>query len=499
MQRSSIRIGLRAFVLAFVILFLLMIAVGIATRVVPAGTFERRVEGTRQLVIPGSFTYAPVALVPVWRWFTAPVEVLFAPGNIVVITIILFIVFVGGAFTILEHAGVLKAVLDAVVRRFAARRYLLMALLQFFFMLVAAGLGIYESMVPLIVFIVPLAIAFGWDSLTGLGMSLLPLAFGFSAAFFNPFTIGVAQRIAGLPLFSGAPLRLLFFGVTYVVVHLFVARHARKVEANPASSPVRHADALQRAEVAARAGAAGGHAAERTARPVAGAGMRPADSTRMRRAMVWFGAAMALAFLFILVTARIPAMSDLAFPVMAFLFLVGGAGAGLISGMNAAKTAQSFIDGTVQIAPGILLILMSLSIRHIVDLGGITDTILFHASNAIAGASQFGAAFMVYLVTLFMNFFIGSASAKAFLMMPILAPLADLVGITRQTAVLAFGLGDGFSNMLFPTNALLLIGLGFTPVGYPTWLRWTIGLQLLVFVLSMGLLAVAVAIGYGPL
>jgi len=105
---------------------------------------------------------------------------------------------------------------------------------------------------------------------------------------------------------------------------------------------------------------------------------------------------------------------------------------------------------------------------------------------------------MIYAVTLMMNFFVGSASAKAFLMMPILTPLADIVGVTRQTAVLAFGFGDGFSNMLYPSNALLLIGLGFTVVSYPRWIAWTIGLQIAMFLLSMAFLLVAVMIGFGP-
>jgi uncharacterized ion transporter superfamily protein YfcC len=219
---------------------------------------------------------------------------------------------------------------------------------------------------------------------------------------------------------------------------------------------------------------------------------------QMKHALLWFGCAMAAAFGFILVTARIPAMSDLAFPIMALLFLIGGVGAGLLGGMGPRGTTRAFVLGAFQILPGVVLILMALSVRHIVDQGGITDTVLYYASTVIADTSRVTAAFLVYLVTFGMNFFIGSASAKAFLMMPILAPLSDLVGITRQTAVLAFDFGDGFSNMLFPTNALLLIGLGFTTVSYPRWIRWTLPLQGVVFAVSIVFLTVAVLIDYGP-
>ncbi|TVR55466.1 MAG: YfcC family protein [Spirochaetaceae bacterium] len=486
-KTSSLRIGKAAFILAFFILIGLMIFSGILTRTVPAGSFERELIDGREYVIPGSYRVTPEQVPPaVWRWFTAPVEVLFAPGAIVAITIIVFLIFVGGSFTILERSGVLEAVLNRLVAGFYERRYLLMAIIIFFFMAVASVLGIYEAMVPLIVFIVPLALKLGWDSLTGLGMSLLPLAFGFSAAISNPFTIGVAQRIAELPLFSGAWLRIPFFVITYVVVVFFVIRHARRVDRNPERSPVHALDQQRRRTLSDEAAALPAAKGDDRLTP------------ELRRATIWFGANIALAFAFIFVTARNPVLSDLAFPLMSLLFFVGGLGAGRLAGRSWRQVWRFFGGGAIGMAPAVLLILMSLSVRHIVELGGITDTILNSASNLIAGSTTFGAAFFVYLVTLAMNFFIGSASAKAFLMMPILSPLADLVGITRQTAVLAFGFGDGFSNMLFPSNALLLIGLGFTVVSYPRWLRWTVVLQLIMFLVSMVFLWTAVRVGFGP-
>ncbi|MFW5801795.1 MAG: hypothetical protein ACOCVC_07155, partial [Spirochaeta sp.] len=334
-QKSSLRIGRGAFILAFSILLSLMILSGILTRVIPPGSFEREMVNGREMVIPGSYEPTPErSAPPVWRWFTAPVEVLFTPGAIIAITIIVFLIFVGGAFTILEGSGVLQAVLNQLVHSFYHRRYLLMAMIIFAFMAVASVLGIYEAMVPLIVFIVPLSLKLGWDSLTGLGMSLLPLAFGFAAAVSNPFTIGVAQRIAELPLFSGAWLRIPFFLFTYITVLLFVSRHARKVEADPNRSPVYQLDVERRRLLESRA------AAEAAAAVVTGpsaAAIEAAMETTishqkltapMRRATVWFGACILLAFVFIFVTARNPVLSDLAFPLMALLFFLGGIGAG---------------------------------------------------------------------------------------------------------------------------------------------------------------------------
>jgi len=474
-----IRIGKNAFILAAAILLGLMIVSGILTRTVEAGGYERiQVDGRLQ-VVPGSFEYSPKPDYPVWRWFTAPVEVLYAPGSITVITIILFLVIVGGSFTVLERGDVLSAFLRRIAAHMQNRRFLLMAALQAFFFVSAAVLGIFEAMVPLIVFVVPLAHILKWDTLTGLGMSLLPLAFGFSAAVTNPFTIGVAQTIAELPLFSGAWLRIIFMVIVFTIVHLSVRRYARRVEGAPESSPVWEEDRVIRDAIGDTSDDVG-------------------FSGEQKRALLWFGANMGLAVLFIIATARIPAVSMYAFPLMALLFLTGGIGAGRLSGMTWRAIGATFGHGTVNMLPGVLLIMMSMSVKHIVDSGGITDTILHSIAGSIADRPPVVAGFLIYGATLAMNFFIGSASAKAFLMMPILTPLADLVGLTRQTAVLAFGFGDGFSNMLYPTNALLLIGLSFTTVSWIKWVRWTIPLQLIVLAISAVFIVVAVQIGYGP-
>ena len=493
----SIKVGKKAFIFAFIIILVLMIVSGILTRVIPAGQYERVRFEERELVVPGSYAEIDPPEYPIWRWATAPVEVLFAPGNVTVITIILFLIFVGGAFTILEQGHILEHGLMLLVRKFGGRRYLLMAIVMFAFMALAAVLGIYESMIPLIVFIVPLAHILGWDSMVGLGMSLLPLAFGFSAAITNPFTIGVAQKIAELPLFSGAWLRIIFFVIVYVVSLLFVRAYARRIDADPTRSLVYDEDAPLRERYHGSSAATGTTAGTTATGPLA-PGSSVEVSPGMRRALIWFGASMGAAVLFILVTSRSPGLSDVAFPLMALLLLIGGVGSGALAGMRAGQIARVFGRGVLNISPGILLILMSLSVKHIVQSGGIMDTLLYRASGIIEGRPPLAAAFLTYVVTLIMNFFVGSASAKAFLMMPILTPLADLTGITRQTAVLAFGFGDGFSNMVYPSNALLIIALGFTVVSYPRWIRWTILLQLIVFVISMVFLGFAALTGFGP-
>ena len=483
-KQSSLQIGKKAFFSAVIILLILIVAAGVLTRIVPSGSYDRTMVEGRSIVQADSYREVDIDPPPIWRWFTAPVEVLWGSDSVTIITIILLLVLISGAFHILESGGIMKSVLSMLVRRFQKRKYLLMALIIFFFMFAAAVLGIYEGMVPMVVLVVPLAFALGWDSMTGLGMSLLAMAFGFSAAVTNPFTIGVAQKIAGLPLFSGAWLRIIFFLTVYAVVFLFVRNHARKVERDPSLSPVYEEEREIRAEYALE--------------NMTEAFKSDVLPHQLRKSITWVLSWIGGAILFVLVSSQIDAISFLAFPVMGLLFFLAGIGGGFFSGMKPRRISTVFLQGTVSILPAILLILMAMSVKHIITLGGIMDTILFRASEVIQGTGPFAAALLIYLLTMILNFFVASASAKAFLMMPILAPLSDLVGLTRQTAVLAFDFGDGFSNMLYPSNALLLIALGFTVVSYPKWLKWTLPVQGIMLVLTVAFLMFAVNIGFGP-
>ncbi|MCL2181428.1 MAG: hypothetical protein FWB83_09915 [Treponema sp.] len=482
---SNVKIEAKSFYLAIAIIFTLMIISGILTKILPAGEYDRVQSEGRTLVVDGSYREIQRPDYPVWRWLTAPFELLAAPDNITPIILVIFFIVIGGSITVLDRAGVMKALVSFLVSRFVKRKYTLIIVMIFFFMAAASFVGMYEEMVPLIIFIVPIAISLGWDSLTGLGMSLLPMSFGFAAAVTNPFTIAVAQKIAGLPLFSGAPLRLAFFLVVFLLVCFFVIRHAKKVEKNPQSSICFKDDEILRQRLLA----SGSDALSVSANSI---------TKNQWRALIWFSSCVAFAMIFALASSRVTSLSDLAFPVLILMFLLGGTIGGALSGFNAGQVFKAFGRGVINFLPGILLVLMAYSIKHIISTGMIMDTILFNAEQMISRTSSVIAAFMVYGATLVMEFFIGSASAKAFLLMPLLTPLADLVGITRQTAVLALNFGDGFSNVIFPTNALLLIALSFTVVSYAKWIRWTWLLQVAILIITSIFLVIAVNIRYGP-
>jgi uncharacterized ion transporter superfamily protein YfcC len=480
-NRAGAQIQTRAFVQSFLILLLFMLIAGMLTRILPAGSYTRTLEAGIEVVDPNSYQQISWPDYPVWRWFTAPVEVLVSEDAVVVITIILFILMVGGAFAVLDRSGILLAGIAGLVKRLGGRKYLLLLVVSLAFMALGAFFGIFEEVIPLIPVILALSYTLGWDTFVGLGMSILATNIGFSAAVTNPFTIGIAQQLAGLPLFSGAWLRLVIFVVFYVIFAWFLVRYARRVEKSPERSPVFHEERQEREKF-------------QQMNLYQLADIQP----DLRHAVIWFGVFLGL-ILAVLVSGPIfPAITEFTLPLVGVLFLIGGIGAGKLAGESWSGVFRAFGQGIGGIAPGILLILMAVSIKHIVVSGGVLDTILYSLSRPFEEASPFAAAGLIYVLALLIEVFIGSGSAKAFLMMPILLPLADLVGVTRQTTVLAYCFGDGFSNLMYPTNPVLLIALGLTVVSYPRWIRWSLGLWGMVVFISLIFLGIAVSIGYGP-
>jgi len=480
-EKSGVQISQKSFLQSLLILLVLMLAAGLLTRLVPAGEYQRLEMDGREMIDPASFQYVPAPEYPVWRWLTAPLEVLAAPDGLTVIIIIIFLLMVGVSFTVLERSGLLRELLIRLVKKFGGRKYLLLMVISFFFMVLGAFFGIFEEVVPLVPLMIALSYALGWDALVGLGMSILATNLGFSAAITNPFTIGVAQQLAELPLFSGSWLRVIIFAVVYALLILFLTGYARRIERTPQASAVFHADLAARQHYPSELNSTTGEA-----------------NPRMGRAMLVLGVFLALILLSLVSLPLIPWLSQFSLPLVGILFLAGGLVAAWQAGLTGRALVKVAWQGALGIAPAIPLILMAASVKHIVSSGGILDSLLHQVAEVFTGASPFSGAVLIYFTALFIEFFIGSASAKAFLLMPILIPLADLVGVTRQVAVTAYCFGDGFSNMVYPTNPVLLISLGLTVVSYPRWLRWTLKLWLGILVITLVFLAIAVAIHFGP-
>lgn len=479
-DRGGLHVSTRSFLSTVAILLTLMVLAGVLTRVLPQGQYERILDAAdNEVVVEGSYALTPGAgRLPVWRWFTAPIEMLGDAQALTAIVIIVFILLVGGAFSVLDRAGVFRYLIAATIHRFGGKKYLLLCLISLLCMALGSTMGLLEETVPLVPLLVLLSLALGWDTLTGIGMSLLSVGFGFAAGTFNPFTVAVAQKLAGVPLFSGLWLRLIVFAFIYALLCLFLVRHAKKVEKNPRLSYTFAQDEARRKT------------------------LPPSDDDEIlanravKKAAAVFLAALGCVFCYVLLALTIPGLSDYTMVVMALALPCGALIAGVVSQYNPKGIWKDFGSGLLSMAPGAVLILLSMSVRHIIEQGGILDTLLHGAHTLLQGMTPFAAILILYAIVLVFQFFVSSAASKAFLIMPLIVPLADLIGLTRQSVVLAFCFGDGFTNVFFPTNAMLLIVLGMMDIPYTKWFRWTWKLQLAVLILTALLLIFALAVGY---
>jgi len=222
----------------------------------------------------------------------------------------------------------------------------------------------------------------------------------------------------------------------------------------------------------------------------------PPDARKFTKALTFFGLCLLAIVVYVASGVFIPSLTDFSMPVIALVITIGGIGAGLLSGHS--RVFRDFGRGIVTFLPSVVLLMLAMSVKHIFVSGGIMDTLLQYAYNFVVDSSPLNSLIIVFIFVLCLEFFIGGASAKAFLIIPLLAPLAEMVGLTRQSIVLAFTLGDGFANVLYPTNAVLLIVLGIVGVPYLTWLKWTWKIQALLVLVSIGFLAIAHSVGYGP-
>ena len=444
--------AVKTFLSAAIILLVMLLLTGALTYVIPNGDFNSETM---------TFTEREQQGIQILTWLGAPILVLFSESGPLVIAIIIFLLIIGGAIHLLKETGLIEGVILSIVKRFANNEFALLSVLIFVFMSLGAFIGVFEEVVPLVPLIILLARRMGWDDLTGLGVSVLATGLGFAAAVTNPFTIGVAQGLADVPIFSGAILRLFVFASVYVILLAFLHHRTTK------------------------------HRVERVTNELA------TDKVVPRKAYVFFIGLMVLMFLIVGATPFVEALRDLTLPIIGLIFLIAGIGVGLLSGGKMAWVAKQFAIGARDMSPAILLILLATGIKHVMIEGHILDTILYQVSQNISETSPLIAVFIVFLIVMGLNFFIGSGSAKAFILMPILMPIMDLLGVGRQLGILAFQFGDGFSNVMYPTNAVLLISLGLVLVSYVKWFKFILPLQVMLFAVSLFWLTVAYLLGYG--
>ena len=462
-SKKGLNIGVKSFITALIVIFVLMVVTYTLTLIIPGGTYERVPDENGNLIIDTNSEFTPAeGGIPFWKWLLSPILVLGAEGNGALIAVIAFLLVIGGIFNSLDRCGLIEYMLGKLTNRFGGARYKLMAVIILFFMALGSAIGSFEECVPLVPIVVALALHLGWDRITGVAMSLLAVGCGFAAGVCNPFTVGVAQQIAGLPMFSGAWLRLFAFALIYALLLGFVMLYAKKIE-----RPVENFDAEE----------------------------FKADP-RMDRGLICFVSILGAGILTILCSGFIPAIQDYTMIIVAVTFLIGGIVATLVCGMTVRELGKYSLDGIVSIFPAVIMILMASSIKFTMEEANILDTMLHGVIGVANTLPRWSLILFIYLVMLIAEFFIPSGSAKAFMLMPIILPIANIFDISAQLCIVAFAFGDGFSNVFYPTNPALLISLGLAETSYTKWFRWSWKFQALNLLLTSGILLFGLAVGY---
>ncbi len=456
------------------LLVIILGIVGVLTQTVTPGEYEV-VDGT---IIDGTYHVLEGYKLPVWKILFSPIMCLTSSHAGTGVLIILLVVLIGGSFLILEQCGVLKYIMATLIKKFSHKKYTLMAVVTFVLMALSSTAGVLEESLTLIPIAVAVSLALGWDSLVGLGMSIVSIAWGFTAATFNPFNVVTVQKLSGLEIFSGTWLRFIVFAGVYLILFLFLYTYAKKIEKNPKASLVYESDLELRKKYSLDDAQA------------------VLSDEKIRKGTKAYLICMLIDIAFIILDFILSTGGALSLPAMAVLFTTGGILAGYFTGSGAKELLNTFINGVKAISPAVLLIIFVIAIAYVLDEGKIMHTILYHFSNIMQGISPYAAIFLVLGVIALLEFVVSSGTAKAFLIIPLVAPLADLIGLSKQSVVTTFCLADGFTNLLYPTNGLMIIAIGLINVSYGKWLKWTWKLFLGEFIFSALIMLLMVAINY---
>lgn len=470
-MRSVARVALPH---TIIIISSLILVAALLTWFVPSGEYDRAMKEGRTVVVPNSYHAVPSAPQGVVKVFLAPLK-----GFVHAAEIIAFVLFIGGSIALIQRTGAVDAGLRRVVNVLAARpklRMLAIPVLMTLFSLGGATFGMSEEVLAFILIFIPLARSLGYDSIVGVAIPFVGAGAGFSGAFFNPFTVGIAQGIAELPIFSGLEYRLVVWAVVTAVAIWFVMRYAKRVYENPERSPVYDIDSARDES--------------------------SLHSVRHRRTESGFTFRHGLVHVTVLV-----GMVLLIYGVMrhewyiaeiSALFLALGIAAAAIGRLRLNDAAASFIAGAKDMVAAALMIGLSRGILIVATDGKIIDTVMNALSGAVVQFHPIVSAHMMFGVQMMLNFLVPSGSGQAALSMPIMAPLSDLIGITRQTAVLAFQFGDGFTTLITPTSGVTMGVLGIAKIPWERWAWWILPLQLLFALAALLLLIPPVLMNWGP-
>lgn len=452
----------------YVIIGILLAIITILTYIVPAGSFDRieDAELGRTMVVQGSFKFIEQSPVSPFRMFMAIVE-----GMVSASDIIFFIFFAYGFVFLLIKTGAFYGSMGALVKKFKGKEAFILPFFMIMFGICGSTFGLYEEVYGLLPAFIGIAIALGYDGLVGGAAVVLGTVTGFAAATLNPFSIGIAQGIAGLPIGSGIGFRIICFIVFQGTAILYLMHYAKKVKANPEASIVKGVK-FKISE-----------------------GMTREDMEKLP----FTGKHKLIMMLFVCTIAGLVyGTSQLGWYLteLSTLFLIMTIAIGLIGGFNLSQIANFFVEAVSDVIFGALVVGIARSLTIIMDEGKIIDTFVYYISSGLTNLSTSIAAIGMVIAQNIINFFIPSGSGQAATSMPIMVPLADAIGMNRQIAVLAFQFGDGFSNMFWPTVVATECGLMGLPI--EKWYKFMTPLFIIMVILQFIMITISVLINYGP-
>ncbi|MBT8088464.1 MAG: TIGR00366 family protein [Gammaproteobacteria bacterium] len=435
--------------------------------VVPHGAFDRVPvpnDPGRMVVVEGTYQALDgdaLVNLPPWHFLVAVTDGLESAQGII------FLIFlVGGVIAVLRRTGAIDAALHGAVERLGKTPWLLIGGCLLLFSIGSFTIGMGEEYVPLVPIIVTMSLAMRMDAVVAMGMVWVPYGIGWACAGINPFGVLIAQNIANVPLTSGWELRLVMMFTFLVVAFHHIYRYAMRVQKDPESSLVAHIDYSDGFQA-------------------------PADIHLDRPRIL------VLAVFMLGIAGFVYGVSEHHWYIAELnaIFLGIGLLAALISRMPAGETSRTFIEGAAAMTPAALLVGFARTIEVVMTDGQIIDTIVYSIAGVLESLPAEASAVGMLIVQTICNFFIPSGSGQAFVTMPIMSPLATLTDVPQQTAVLAYQFGDGFTNMIVPTSALVMGALALGRVPYAAWFRFVGPLLLKMFALAAVLLVLSMHVG----
>ena len=453
----------------FVLLFALLALIAAATWVVPGGQYEFVTVNGKKVIDPDSYRVVasnPQGLVAL---LTAPIK-----GFVEAALIIGFVLIVGGAFNVLHKTEAIDAMIKSVAKAHSRSPFVRVMLIPLFVTLFSIGgatFGMAEEAIPFVLIFIPLALALRYDSVVGVAIPFVGSQIGFATAFLNPFNVGIAQGIAGVPLFSGIGFRFVCWLLFTAVTIAFLMVYAKRIKANPQLSPTFAIDEEKRKtlDLAAFESFAG---------------------VQLRHKLVLFLFAGTLVTMIVGVVKYEWYINEIA-----ALFLVMAILVGAVARLKADDWVAAFVQGAKDLVSTALVIALAKATVVLMRDGHIIDSLLHTLVPFVESSSAMVAAQKMFVIQSVINFFIHSGTGQAALTMPIMAPLADLVGVSRQLAILAFQFGE-LTTPIIPTSGITVGVLALAGIPYTTWVKAMLKMQAAYLVLALGLLAVGAAIGW---